>query len=71
MSMSLDTMNFETEVKTLRQPKLLESLCEKFEVASRGHGIWVGAEESEYIAKIFKGYAELVDKLNGVWTKNE
>lgn len=69
--MSFGTMNFETEVKTPRRPELLESLCEKFEVASHSHGIWIGAEESEYIAKIFKGYAELVDKLNGVWTKHE
>lgn len=69
--MSLGTMNFESEVETPRRSALLESLSEKFQAASRGRGIWVGAEESEYIAKIFKGYAELVDRLNGAWTKNE
>ncbi len=69
--MSSGTMNFNMESQSPRRSALLESLSEKFEEAAHGRGIWVGAEESEYIAKIFKGYTELVDKLDGVWTKHE
>lgn len=69
--MSLEMMSLETNTETPNRSALLESLSKKFTIASRARGIWVGAEEAEYIAKIFQGYAELVDKLNGVWTKNE
>ena len=68
--MSLEMMSLSTDTEAPRR-SALESLAGKFETAAHGSGMWVGAEESEYIAKIFHGYAELVDKLNGVWIKNE
>lgn len=68
--MSSVTMSLETNTEVEHRTKLLESLAEKFQAASRSNGIWIGAEESEYISQIFSGYAELVNKLNGVWKKD-
>lgn len=68
--MSLSEMSLGNNQDMPRKSAMLDTLADRFQTASHGNGVWVGAEESEYIAKIFKGYAELVDRLNGVWTKN-
>lgn len=62
-----------TEIKALRPKRSepLSSLAMKFNAAAHSNGIWVGVEESEYIAKVFQEYAELVDRLNGEWIKHE
>lgn len=68
--MSLSEMNLETANKDVpRKSAMLEKLADTFQTAAHGRGLWIGAEDSGYIAEIFKGYAELVDRLNGVWTK--
>lgn len=69
--MSLSGMTLESSQDSPRKSAMLDTLADRFQAASHGNGVWVGAEESGYIAKIFKGYAELVDRLNGAWTKNE
>lgn len=70
-TVGLEMMNYEVNTDIPRRSAPLLSLSQKFEKAAHERGLWIGAEESGYVSEILKGYAELVDKLDGVWTKNE